>query len=48
MFNNISKKKLLQIVDNNMVKGLPITKQDVTLTEEIYGPNIYSLKENER
>ena len=44
MFNNISAKKLLYIVDNNMVKGLPITRQDVKLAEEIYGPNIYALK----
>ena len=44
MFNNISTPKLLNIVDNNMVKGLPITRQDVKLAEEIYGPNIYALK----
>ena len=44
MFNNINTKKLLQIVDNNIVKGLPITRQDVKLVEETYGPNIYALK----
>ena len=44
MINNISTKKLLQIVDNNMAKGLPITRQDLKLVEEIYGPNIYALK----
>ena len=27
-----------------MVKGLPITRQDVKLAEEIYGPNTYALK----
>ena len=43
MFNNISTKKLIQIVNNNMVKGLPIKIQDVKLAEEIYGPNIYAL-----
>ena len=37
IFNNISTKKLLHIVDNNMVKGLPITRQDVKLAEEICG-----------
>ena len=44
MFNNISTPKLLNIVDNNMMKGLPITRQDVKLAEELYGPNIYALK----
>ena len=44
MFNNISTPKLLNIVDNNMVKGLPITRQDVKLVDEIYGPNVYTLK----
>ena len=44
MFNNINTKKLLHIVNNNMVKGLPITRQDVKLTKEIYGQNIYALK----
>ena len=44
MFNNISTKKLLHIIDNNMVKGLPITRQDVKLAEKIYGPNVYALK----
>ena len=44
MFNNISTKKLLRIIDNNMVKGLPITRQDVKLAEERYGPNIYAIK----
>ena len=33
MFNNISTTKLLHIVDNIMVKGLPITRQDVKLAE---------------
>ena len=28
-----------------MVKDLPITRQDVKLAEEIYGPNIYAIKE---
>ena len=27
-----------------MVKGLPITRQDVKLAEEIYNPNIYAIK----
>ena len=44
MFNNISTKNLLKLVDNNMVKDLPITRKDVTLAEEIYGPNIYAIK----
>ena len=44
MWNNISTKKLLQIINNNMVKGLPITRQDIKLAEEIYGQNIYVLK----
>ena len=44
MFNNISTTKLPNIVDNNMVKGLSITRQDVKLAGEIYGPNIYALK----
>ena len=44
MFNNISTTKLLHIVDNNMVKGLPITRKVVKLAEEIYGPNTYALK----
>ena len=45
MFINISTTKLLQIVNDNMVKGLPITRQDVKLAKEIYGPDIYALKE---
>ena len=44
MFNNISTQKLHNIVNNNMVKGLPITREDVKLAEEIYDPNIYALK----
>ena len=44
MFNNISTKKLFHMVDNNMVKGLPITRQDVKLAEEIYSPYKYALK----
>ena len=44
MFNNISTKKLIHIIDNNMVKGLPITTQDGKLAEEIYGPNVYTIK----
>ena len=44
MFNNIRTKKLLHIVDNIMVKGLPIKRQDAKLAEEMYGPNIYALK----
>ena len=27
-----------------MVKGLPITRQDVKVAEEIYGQNLYALK----
>ena len=27
-----------------MVKGLPITRHDLKLVEEIYGQNIYALK----
>ena len=27
-----------------MVKGIPITRKDVKLAEQIYGPNIYALK----
>ena len=44
MFNNISTTKLLHLDNKSMVKGLSITKQDVKLEEEIYGPNIYALK----
>ena len=46
MFNNISTKNLLNLVDNNMVKDLPITRKDVKLVEMIYGTNIYTLKGN--
>ena len=44
MFNDISTPKLLNIVDKNLVKGLPITREDVKQAEEIYGPNVYALK----
>ena len=46
MFNNISTPKLLNIVDNNMVEEILITREDVKLAEEIYGLNVYALKEN--
>ena len=44
MFNNINTNNILHIVDNNVMKDLPITRQDVKLAKEIYGPNIYALK----
>ena len=44
MFNNISTPKLLNIVDTNQVRGLPITREDVKRAEAIYGPNVYALK----
>ena len=44
MFNNISTPKLLNIVNKNLVKGLPITKKDVKRAEVIYSPNVYALK----
>ena len=43
MFNNISTPKLLKIVNKNLVKGLPITREDVKRVEEIYGQNMYAL-----
>ena len=44
MFNNISTPKLLNIVDTNQVRGLPITREDVKRAETIYGPNVFALK----
>ena len=43
-FNNISTKNMLKRINNNMVKDLPIKRQDIKVTETIYCPNIYALK----
>ena len=43
-FNNISTKNLLKMINNNMVKDLPIMRQDIKLAEKMYGSNIYALK----
>ena len=44
MYNNISTTKLLNIIDTNQVRGLPITREDVKQAENIFGPNVFALK----
>lgn len=44
MFNNISTNNLLNLINNNMVIDLPITRQDDKLADKMYGPNICDIK----
>ena len=37
-------KKILHEVDNNILQNLPILKEDVRMSEDIYGPSIPHLK----
>ena len=37
-------KQILHAVDNNILKNLPILREDVRMTEDIYGPSIPHLK----
>ena len=37
-------KRILHAVDNNILQNLPILREDVRMTEDIYGPSIPHLK----
>jgi hypothetical protein len=37
-------RKLSEIVDRNLIQNCPITREDIKITEDVYGPNLGALK----
>lgn len=37
-------RKLLEIIDNNLIANCPVTREDVMAAEDLFGPNLGSLK----
>ena len=39
-----SVKKLLHMIDNNLILNCPVTRRDVIMAQDIFGPNVNEIK----
>jgi uncharacterized protein YbaR (Trm112 family) len=44
MIGRPSDRNFIHLVENNLLKDCPITRQDITAANDIFGPNLGSLK----